>query len=162
MPKKSKGANNTRRMAPKRLPIEYADNKYDQLYGTVDSVLGECHFNVVTINKDIKRCSLKGTIKRCGRIRVGDTVLIEPFNGTEYRIVFRYTPDQRKTLEKEGHINASLDAEKALLLDSNESEDEDGFAFADDNQGTQHQQDEALRRAADMKLLEGMIDDIKK
>ncbi len=160
MPKKSKGANNTRRMAPKRLPIEYADKKYDQLYGTVDSVLGECHFNVLTINKDIKRCSLKGTIKRCGRIRVGDTVLIEPFSDTEFRIVFRYTPDQRKTLEKEGHISASLDVEKALLPDFEES-DEDGFAFEDDNHGANHHQDEELKRAADMKLLENMIDNIK-
>jgi initiation factor 1A len=161
MPKKSKGANNTRRMAPKRLPIEYADNKYDQLYGVVDSVLGECHFNVLTINKDIKRCSLKGTIKRCGRMRVGDTVLIEPFNDSDYRIIFRYTPDQRKTLEKEGHINAALDVERALLPDMEESDDE-GFTFADDNQGANHQQDEELKRAADMKLLESMIDGIKK
>ncbi len=162
MPRKSKGANNTRRMAPKRQPIEYADNKYDQIYGTVDSVLGECHFNVMTINKELKRCSLKGTIKRCGRIRVGDTVLIEPFSENEFRIIFRYTPDQRKTLEKEGHIVASLDAEKSLLLDFDESEDEDGFTFEGENQGAQHQQDEALRYAAEMKLLESMIDGIKK
>ncbi len=160
MPKKSKGANNTRRMAPKRLPIEYADSKFDQLYGVVDSVLGECHFNVLTINKDIKRCSLKGTIKRCGRIRVGDTVLIEPFSDSDYRIIFRYTPDQRKTLEKEGHINASLDVERALLPDMEDS-DGDGFEFADDNQGANHQQDAELKRAADMKLLESMIDSIK-
>ncbi len=161
MPKKSKGANNTRRMAPKRLPIEYADSKYDQLYGTVDSVLGECHFNVLTVNKDIKRCSLKGTMRRCGRMRVGDTVLIEPFSDTEYRIVFRYTPDQRKILEKEGHIGPSLDVENALLPDFGESDDDDGFTFEADNQGANHHQDEELKRAADMKLLENMIDNIK-
>jgi initiation factor 1A len=161
MPKKSKGANNTRRMAPKKLPIVYADNKYDQLYGVVDSVLGECHFNVLTINKDIKRCSLKGTLKRCGRIRIGDTVLIEPFSEVEFRIIFRYTVDQRKILEKEGHIAQSLDVERALLPDFGESDDDEGFTFADDNQGAQHQQDEELKRAADMKLLESMIDNIK-
>jgi initiation factor 1A len=160
MPKKSKGANNTRRMAPKRLPIEYADKKFDQLYGVVESVLGECHFNVLTINKDIKRCSLKGTIKRCGRIRVGDTVLIEPFSNTDYKIIFRYTPDQRKTLEKEGCINAALDVERALLPDMEDSDD-DGFTFADENQGANHHQDEELKRQADMKLLESMIDGIK-
>ncbi len=162
MPKKSKGANNTRRMAPKRLPIEYADNKYDQVYGTVDSVLGECHFNVMTINKEMKRCSLKGTIKRCGRIRVGDTVLIEPFSKVEFQIVFRYTPDQRKVLEREGHIAPALDAEKALLQDFDEDEDDDGFVFESENKGSQHQQDKELKDAADMKLLESMIDGIKK
>jgi initiation factor 1A len=147
-------------MAPKRLPIEYADKKFDQLYGVVESVLGECHFNVLTINKDIKRCSLKGTIKRCGRIRVGDTVLIEPFSNTDYKIIFRYTPDQRKTLEKEGCINAALDVERALLPDMEDSDD-DGFTFADENQGANHHQDEELKRQADMKLLESMIDGIK-
>ncbi len=145
-------------MAPRSLPIEYADKKYDQLYGIVESVLGECHFNVLTINKDIKRCSLKGSMRK-SRIRTGDTVLIEPFSETEYRIIFRYTPVQRKTLEKEGHINAELDVERALLPDMEDSDD-DGFTFADDNQGANHQQDEELKRAADMKLLESMIDNI--
>ncbi len=162
MPKKSKGANNTRRMAPKRFPIEYADSKFDQMYGTVDSVLGECHFNVLALNNEIKRCSLKGTLKRCGRIRVGDTVLIEPMGGNNYIIVFRYTLDQRKILEKEGHIGKSLDAATSLLQDSEDDENDDGFTFENENQGSQHQQNEELRYAAELQLLESMIDNIKK
>ena len=57
MPKHKKGNNNTRRMAPKKLPIEYADKALAQEYGIIAEVLGNCHFKVNTINNEIKIAS---------------------------------------------------------------------------------------------------------
>ncbi len=107
MPKHKKGNNNTRRMAPKKLPIEYAENNIAQEYGHITEVLGNCHFKINTINNEIKTASLCGTVKRNGKIKIGDLVLIEPMTDNtdgKYQVIFKYTPDQKKVLEKEGHL----------------------------------------------------------
>ena len=107
MPKHKKGNNNTRQKGPKKLPIEYAENKIAQEYGHIAEVLGNCHFKINTINNEVKTASLCGTVKRNGKIKIGDLVLIEPMtDNTEgkYQVIFKYTPDQKKVLEKEGHL----------------------------------------------------------
>jgi initiation factor 1A len=107
MPKHKKGNNNTRRVAPKKLPIEYAENNIAQEYGHITEVLGNCHFKINTVNNEVKTASLCGTVKRNGKIKIGDLVLIEPMTeNTEgkYQVIFKYTPDQKKVLEKEGYL----------------------------------------------------------
>jgi initiation factor 1A len=107
MTKHKKGNNNTRRVAPKKMPIEYAENNIAQDYGYITEVLGNCHFKVNTINNEDRVASLCGTIKRNGKIKTGDLVLIEPMtdnlNG-KYQVIFKYTPEQKKVLENEGRL----------------------------------------------------------
>ncbi len=107
MPKHKKGNNNTRRPATKKLPIEYAEDNIAQEYGYISEVLGNCHFKINTVKNEMKTASLCGTVKRNGKIKTGDLVLIEPMSeNTEgkYQVIFKYTPDQKKVLEKEGHL----------------------------------------------------------
>jgi initiation factor 1A len=107
MTKHKKGNNNTRRVAPKKMPIEYAENNIAQDYGYITEVLGNCHFKVNTLNNENRVASLCGTIKRNGKIKTGDLVLIEPMtdnlNG-KYQVIFKYTPEQKKVLENEGRL----------------------------------------------------------
>lgn len=107
MTKHKKGNNNTRRIGPKKMPIEYAENDISQEYGYITEVLGNCHFKINTISNENRVASLCGTIKRNGKIKTGDLVLIEPMtdnlNG-KYQVIFKYTPDQKKVLENEGHL----------------------------------------------------------
>ncbi len=115
MPKHKKGNNNTRRMAPKKLPIEYAEDNVAQEYGYISEVLGNCHFKINTIKNEIKTASLSGTVKRNGKIKTGDLVLIEPMTqNTEgkYQVIFKYTPDQKKVLEKEGQLSTIINPDK--------------------------------------------------
>ncbi len=114
MPKKHKGNNNTRRMAPKKMPIEYAEDNISQEYGYITEVLGNCHFKITTIGNDIKVASLCGAIKRNGKVKTGDLVLIEPMTDNleaKYQVIFKYTPDQKKILEKEGYLTKIINPE---------------------------------------------------
>jgi initiation factor 1A len=138
MPKHKKGNNNTRRMAPKRLPIKYADKDLAQEYGVVTDALGNCHFKVNTNNNGSKIASLCGIIKRSGKIRIGDLVLMEPLTDNDsgkgkYQIIFKYTPDQKKILENEGHLTKiKIPDLNELNIDDDDEEDEPTFAFESD------------------------------
>jgi hypothetical protein len=66
-----------------------------------------------------------------------------------------------KNQVKEDDIDDDDDEEEEEDISDDSEEDDDGFSFADDTQAVQHNQDEELKRAADMKLLEDMIDGIK-
>jgi initiation factor 1A len=105
MPKHKKGNNNTRRMAPKKMPIEYADKSLFQEYAFIIEVLGNCHFKIKNIDGDDRIGSLCGTVKRNGKIKIGDLVLIEPLTdnlNSKFQVIFKYTPEQKKILENEG------------------------------------------------------------
>jgi initiation factor 1A len=105
MPKKHKGNNNTRRLAPKKMPIEYADKSVFQEYAFITEVLGNCHFKIKNIDGDDRIGSLSGTVKRNGKIKIGDLVLIEPLTdnlNSKFQVIFKYTPEQKKVLENEG------------------------------------------------------------
>lgn len=94
--------------------FQYADSSIGQLYGTVEKALGNCHFNVTTINEETKCSSLSGNMKKGGRIRPGDFVLMEPMTELEtgkYQIIYKYTPKEKKILEKEGHLKTVKDQE---------------------------------------------------
>jgi initiation factor 1A len=143
MPKHKKGNNNTRRMAPKRLPIKYADKEFSQEYGVIAEVLGNCHFKINTNNNETKTASLCGTIKRSGKVRISDLVLIEPLTESstgKYQIVFRYTPDQQKTLENEGHLIKIKLPDLLNELNITDDEDESTFAFESDEKNKQLEQ----------------------
>jgi initiation factor 1A len=136
MPKHKKGNNNTRRMAPKRLPIEYANKDFAQEYGIIAEVLGNCHFKINTNNNETKIASLCGTIKRGGKVRIGDLVLIEPLtdnlNG-KYQIIFKYTPDQKKVLEQEGHLVKIIIPEITENFNNDDDDNmDDAFGFEND------------------------------
>jgi initiation factor 1A len=134
MPKHKKGNNNTRRTAPKKLPIEYANKALAQEYGIIAEVLGNCHFKVNTIINESKVASLCGSIKRTGKVRIGDTILMEPLtentNG-KYQIIFKYTPDQKKILENEGHL-VKIIIPKFNEIESDDDSSDDAFGFEND------------------------------
>jgi initiation factor 1A len=116
MPPKKKGNNVTRRFAPKKLPIEYAEP--GQLYAVVETVHGNCHFTVITTTNDKKVASLTGAVKKNGRVKTQDLVLIEPIGENEngkYQIIFKYTPIQRKILEQEGKLIFSIPAPQQII-----------------------------------------------
>jgi initiation factor 1A len=120
MPKKHKGNNNTRRLAPKKMPIEYADKSLFQEYAFIIEVLGNCHFKIKNIDGDDRIGSLCGTVKRNGKIKIGDLVLIEPLTdniNSKFQVIFKYTPEQKKILENEGLLIKIINPEN----DNNEN-----------------------------------------
>jgi initiation factor 1A len=136
MTKHKKGNNNTRRVAPKKMPIEYAENSIAQDYGYITEVLGNCHFKINTINNEDRIASLCGTIKRNGKVKTGDLVLIEPMtdnlNG-KYQIIFKYTQEQKKVLENEGKlvkiVNPNEETKENINSDEIDTAAASAFAF---------------------------------
>ncbi len=156
MPKHKKGNNNTRRSAPKRYPIEYANKDLAQEYGCVSEALGNCHFKINTNNNENKIASLCGSLKRGGKIRIGDLVLIEPLtdnsNG-KYQIIFRYTPEQKKVLENEGHLVKIKIPDINEFNSNDDDEDDDTFGFEGD------EKDNQLEKTVEI-INDNFIDDI--
>jgi len=133
-----------KRYLPKPMALRYAVSNNEEHYGTVNKALGNCHFQVDTINGESKNASLCGVIKKRGKIKSGDLVLIEPLSedtDKKYQIIFKYTPQQKKILEKEGHL-------KSVILENEEQSnnmDDDMFAFegeVQDEENTQVELDE--------------------
>ena len=69
-----------KRYQPKPLALKYADLENEQVYGTIDKAMGNCHFTVNTLNGETKTASLCGILKKRGKIRTGEFVLIEPLS----------------------------------------------------------------------------------
>lgn len=94
----------------KKLPIQYADGTLEQVYARIDKALGNCSFYVITFKEgEQKVASLSGITKKQGRAKTGDVVLIEPMSedtNRKYQIIFKYSPDQVRILEKEGLLKA--------------------------------------------------------
>ena len=104
--------------------FQYADASIGQFYGTVEKALGNCHFTVTTINDESKCSSLSGNMKKGGRIKLTDFVLIEPLTELEtgkYQIIYKYTPKEKKILEKEGHLK--------VVKEKEQEPEEDTFCF---------------------------------
>ena len=105
MPPKKKKINNTRNK--RTFDITYADRDIGQEYGYVEKLFGNCHFRVISIENEERVASLSGIMKKRCRVREQDLVLMEPMGdgeSTKYQIIFRYTQDQKKILEKEGRL----------------------------------------------------------
>lgn len=108
MPYRKKGGNNATRQKKKHTELQYPDASNGELLGHITKLQGNCHFDITTIAGDEKKASLKGTIKKRSRCRIGDLVLIEPLSEDptgKYQIIFKYTPDQVARLKKEGCLN---------------------------------------------------------
>jgi initiation factor 1A len=159
--RKQGGTNNTRpRRCPiKWMPIEYPDPKKGQLYAIVDKPLGSCQFSVIALNNDTKLAAPRGTIAKQGRIRKGDCVIIEPLSANEagkYQIIFKYTPEQYKSLEKEGllkkiEIPVEETVVSAHIETFNVKKKDDGFCFAGE-------EEDEIRKM--LNIDDGFIDDI--
>jgi initiation factor 1A len=155
---------NTRKCPIIRMQIQYA--KLGQQYGFVKNALGSCNFNVETLNGDVRRSSPGGTLSKQGRIKAGDWVLIQPQSDNEngqYEIMFKYTNEQYKCLEKEGRLVKIEDPTK-----KKESTDEpnpgdaridDGFAFEGEKLATDDG-DMAIINEMFNDNIENFIDDI--
>ncbi len=137
MPRKSRYGGNKKRRGriTKNKSIVYADSSIGQLYGTVDKALGNCHFNITTLNEETKVASLSGTLKKCGRVKKPDLVLIEPLTENEdgkYKIIFKYTPKQKSNLEKEGRL-------KVIKEEVKDEQENNGIVFEGDEKENQDQ-----------------------
>ena len=138
--RKQGGINNTRvnkaRKCPiMRMPIEYALD--GQLYAIIKDALGSCQFRVETLNGDIKLAAPRGTIAKQGRLRKDEWVLIEPLTTNEngkYQIIFKYTKEQQKCLEKEGFLKKIEGPMKEVEPEELPKED-DGFIFEGEERG---------------------------
>ena len=118
MPPKKKKFNNTRNK--RTFDITYADKNIGQEYGYVEKLFGNCHFKVISIENEERVASLFGIMKKRCRVREQDLVLMEPMGdgeSTKYQIIFRYTKDQKKILEKEGRLK-KVETEKPPEEDS--------------------------------------------
>ena len=121
-------AKKQKRYQPKPMAIRYADTKNEQQYGTINKAMGNCHFTVDTVSGETKTASTCGVIKKRGKIRSGDFVLIEPLSediDKKYQIIFKYSPQQKKILEKEGHLKVISNVEE----ENKETVENDMFMF---------------------------------
>ena len=97
----------------RKMPIEYA--KYPQLYGSIEQIMGNCQFKIMTLDGELKTASPRNTIKKQAYLKLKDWVLIEPLSSNEdgkYQIIFKYTTEQYKNLEKEGCLKKPEDPYK--------------------------------------------------
>ena len=118
MPPKKKKINHTRNK--RTFDITYADRDIGQEYGYVEKLFGNCHFKVISIENEERVASLSGIMKKRCRVREQDLVLMEPMGDGEsakYQIIFRYTQDQKKILEKEGRLK-KVETEKPEEVDN--------------------------------------------
>ncbi len=165
MPRKSKGQRNNDHKPKGRVQLVFNDEnlKPGQLYGTVENSLGSCHFEVKTVCNQTKRASLSGKIKTCSRIRLGDFVLIEQLSENEqskYQIVFKYTPAQKKVLERDGKLGVLIDSINTTPStdDTTILEQEDEFVFEDPSASI-HQNTRVIdREAEELRHIKDLID----
>jgi initiation factor 1A len=163
MPRKNKGQRNNDHKPKGRVQLVFNDEnlKPGQLYGTIENSLGSCHFEVKTICNQTKRASLSGKIKTCSRIRLGDFVLLEQLSENEqskYQIIFKYTPAQKKMLERDGKLGVLIDTinRSSDMIDDTIPEQEDEFVFEDpsasihENTLVRDKEAEELRKIKDL------------
>jgi len=118
MPPKKKKNNNTRNK--RTFDIIYANKDIGQEYGYIEKLFGNCHFKVMSIEKEERVACLTGNIKKRCRVREQDLVLMEPMGdgeSTKYQIIFRYTQTQKKILESEGKLK-KVEIEKLEVEDT--------------------------------------------
>lgn len=128
----------------------YADTANKQEYATVEKAFGNCAFSVITIKGEQRVGVLSGKIRKNCRVGSGDLVLIEPMgdnvNG-KYLIIHRYLPNDKRTLEKEGHLK-TIEQEKE---DDVSTEEDAGFFF----EGEQE-----YKQDTEVVINENFVDDI--
>ena len=129
MPPHKKGAKTTR--IKRKQMIEPKDIVVP-VYATVEKELGNCHFSVKCTDGQIKCASLTGSVKKYGKIRVGDFVMIQPISedlDSKHQIVYRYTPEMKKILEKQGKIINIIDPSIQQNKNTEEDEEDENISF---------------------------------
>ena len=132
MPPKKKKNNNTRNK--RTFDIIYANKDIGQEYGYIEKLFGNCHFKAISIEKEERVACLTGNIKKRCRVREQDLILMEPMGdgeSTKYKIIFRYTQNQKKILEAEGKL-------KKVEIEKQDQDIEDSmFMFEGEQQTVQ-------------------------
>src|SRR5205807_7763541 len=77
-----------------------------QMYGTVKNLLGYDRVLVECADGVTRVCRIRGKIKRRVWIKMGDTVLVAPWDFQQERgdIMFRYTQGQVESLRRSGQF----------------------------------------------------------
>ncbi|HZY46771.1 MAG TPA: translation initiation factor eIF-1A [Candidatus Bathyarchaeia archaeon] len=77
-----------------------------QLYGTVKNLLGYDRVLVECTDGVTRVCRIRGKMKRRVWIKMGDTVLVAPWDFQQDRgdIMFRYTQGQVESLRRSGQL----------------------------------------------------------
>jgi translation initiation factor IF-1 len=103
MPIHKKGQNNTRKNTKQhRKQLDMPEHKQDNIYAIVDSAHGNCRFTMITKERTYISGTLCRNVKNAGRVSVGELVLISALGtsqNTNYEIMYRYTPIEKKKLE---------------------------------------------------------------
>lgn len=128
MPKHTKKSKNKGR-TNKSIGLRYKNegNNTGEEYGHVRAIRGNCRFQVELLNGDCCEVELAGRLKKRCKIKLEDLVLIEPTDDGargHWRIVARYTKDQKKTLQKEGQLLIETDVKVEEKVFEFEGEDE--------------------------------------
>jgi initiation factor 1A len=108
--------------------IKYPED--EQEIGKILKAQGNCHFTVEIISTGKETtASLSGSLKkRNGRIITNDIVLMESMNdlNSKYQIIFKYTNEQVKILNKENVIKSKIEENKTneieLMFEGDEEE----------------------------------------
>ena len=79
-----------------------------QMYGTVKNLLGYDRVLVECADGVTRVCRIRGKMKRRVWIKMGDTVLVAPWDFQTERgdILFRYTTGQVESLRRSGQLKA--------------------------------------------------------
>ncbi len=80
-----------------------------EIFGWVDATLGSSRFKVTCSDGKERMCRMPGSLKRNLWVKLGDLVIIEPWDiepETKGDVVFRYTRTQVEALRKKGILKA--------------------------------------------------------
>lgn len=101
--------NNDEEVLRVRLP------KGKEVLGVLEQRLGSSRTYVKCFDGKTRNCRIPGRLKRKLWVREGDIVLVEPweFGGDEKGdIVFKYRPNQKEWLQKNGHLDKLSDLDE--------------------------------------------------
>lgn len=98
----------------KKVPLTEAEElgrirspRGNELFGIVEARLGFGHMSVACADKKVRVCRVPGRLRRQLWLRVGDLVLVEPWQFESERkgdIVHKYTPIQAQWLRSKGAL----------------------------------------------------------
>ncbi len=99
-----------------------------QVYGMIDKSLGGCFFTVNCFDNRVRRCKNR---KKRTKIEMYDIVIvsIREFSDLNGDIIHKYSQDDAKSLQREGHIPKMSSEKMERINSSNINNDECIFDF---------------------------------
>ncbi len=79
-----------------------------ELLGVVEEMVGASRFKIACKDGKLRTCRVPGSKKRYVWVRLGDIVLVEPWEiepGEKGDVIFKYTITQAKWLKNKGFLN---------------------------------------------------------